>query len=159
MIAMALSNNPQLMIADEPTSGLDVTIQAQVLDLIQGLVDKLHSATLLITRDLGIVAQHCESVAVLYAGQIVERAPVHAFFRRPTHPYSEALVKAVSATQQRGRKLMPRSSPSIYDLPAGCPLSPRCALVEPICRSAMPELREVMPRHFVRCHVRARGVC
>jgi peptide/nickel transport system ATP-binding protein len=157
IIAMALSSNPRLLIADEPTSGLDVTIQAQILDLMQELVDELHSATVLITRDLGIIAQHCEVVAVLYAGQIVERAPVRKFFKNPTHPYSEALLKAVSTTRQRGRRLMPGISPSIYDLPRGCPVSPRCPLVQPICREAMPELREIASGHFVRCHVRAGG--
>jgi oligopeptide/dipeptide ABC transporter ATP-binding protein len=156
-IAMALSNNPRLLIADEPTSGLDVTIQAQILDLIRELIDALHSATLLITRDLGIIAQHCEDVAVLYAGQIVERAPVRAFFRRPVHPYSEALIKAVSTTRQRGRRMMAGTSPSIYDPPKGCALSPRCPLAEPRCRERMPELREVAPRHFARCHVRVGG--
>jgi len=156
-IAMALSNNPRLLIADEPTSGLDVTIQAQILDLIQALVDELHSATVLITRDLGIIAQHCEEVAVLYAGRVVERAPVRAFFRSPSHPYSETLIKAVSTTRQRGRKLLPGTSPSIYDLPSGCPLNPRCPLVQPICREKQPELRELLPGHFVRCHVRAAG--
>ena len=156
-IAMALSNNPRLLIADEPTSGLDVTIQAQVLDLIQALVDELHSATILITRDLGIIAQHCEEVAVLYAGRVVERAPVRAFFRSPSHPYSETLIKAVSMTRQRGRKLMQGASPSIYDQPTGCALNPRCPLAQPICREEQPELRELAPGHFVRCHVRAAG--
>lgn len=158
VIAMAISNNPRLLIADEPTSGLDVTIQAQILDLIQGLVDELNSATILITRDLGIIAQHCEDVAVLYGGQLVERAPVRTFFKNPVHPYSETLIKAVSTTRDRGRKLMPGFSPSIYDLPSGCPLSPRCPLVQPICREKVPELREVMPGQSVRCHVRAGGV-
>jgi peptide/nickel transport system ATP-binding protein len=157
MIAMALSSNPRLLIADEPTSGLDVTIQAQILDLIRELIDELRSATLLITRDLGIIAQHCEEVAVLYAGQIVERAPVRTFFRAPVHPYSEALIKAVSMTRQRGRRTMPGTSPSIYDLPTGCALSPRCPIAEPRCRETMPELREVGPRHLARCHVRAPG--
>ena len=157
IIAMAISNNPRLLIADEPTSGLDVTIQAQILDLIQGLVDELSSATILITRDLGIIAQHCEDVAVLYGGQIVELAPVRTFFKNPVHPYSETLIKAVSTTRDRGRKLMPGTSPSIYDLPSGCPLSPRCPLVQPICRERMPELREIMPGQSVRCHVRAGG--
>jgi oligopeptide/dipeptide ABC transporter ATP-binding protein len=156
-IAMALSNNPRLLIADEPTSGLDVTIQAQILELIRELIDALHSATLLITRDLGIIAQHCEEVAVLYAGQIIERAPVRSFFRRPVHPYSEALIKAVAMTRQRGRRMMAGTSPSIYDLPKGCALSPRCPIAEPRCRESMPELREVGPRHFARCHVRAGG--
>ena len=156
-IAMALSNNPRLLIADEPTSGLDVTIQAQVLDLIQALVDELHSATILITRDLGIIAQHCEEVAVLYAGRVVERAPVRAFFRSPSHPYSETLIKAVAMTRQRGRKLMQGASPSIYDQPTGCALNPRCPLAQPICSEEQPELRELVPGHFVRCHVRAAG--
>ncbi len=154
-IAMALSNNPRLLIADEPTSGLDVTIQAQILDLIQALVDELHSATILISRDLGIIAQHCEEVAVLYAGRVVERAPVRTFFKNPLHPYSNTLVKAVATTRQRGRKLLPGTSPSIYELPEGCALSPRCPLVQPICSRSQPELRELSPGHFVRCHVRA----
>src|SRR5712691_11435029 len=93
------------LVADEPTSGLDVTIQAQILDLIEELVRELRSATLLITRDLGIVAQHCEAVAVLYAGQIVEQAPVRTFFHGAVHPYSEALIKSVATSRQRGRKL------------------------------------------------------
>jgi oligopeptide/dipeptide ABC transporter ATP-binding protein len=155
MIAMALSNNPRLLVADEPTSGLDVTIQAQILDLIQALVQEMRSATILITRDLGIVAQYCQAVAVLYAGRIVERAPVRAFFRSPTHPYSEALIKSVAVTRQRGRKLLSGASPSIYELPAGCPLHPRCDLVQPICREVMPGLQEISPGHWVRCHVRA----
>ncbi len=156
-VAMALSNNPRLLIADEPTSGLDVTIQAQILDLIQALVDELRSATILITRDLGIIAQHCQEVAVLYAGCVVERAPVRAFFKNPLHPYSETLIKAVATTRRRGRRLMPGVSPSIYELPGGCALSPRCHLVQPVCRQTPPELIELSPGHFVRCHVRAAG--
>jgi oligopeptide/dipeptide ABC transporter ATP-binding protein len=155
-IAMALSSNPRLLIADEPTSGLDVTIQAQILELIQALVDELRSATILITRDLGIIAQQCEEVAVLYAGRVVERAPVRTFFKRPSHPYSETLIKAVSTTRLRGRKLLQGASPSIFDLPGGCPLHPRCPLAEPVCRSEHPELVEIGARHYVRCHVRAR---
>jgi oligopeptide/dipeptide ABC transporter ATP-binding protein len=158
IIAMALSNNPRLLIADEPTSGLDVTIQAQILDLIQALVEELRSATVLISRDLGIIAQHCEQVVVLYAGRVVERAPVRDFFKRPLHPYSETLIKAVSTTRLRGRKLIPGASPSIYELPSGCALSPRCPLVQPICRQTQPELLELSPGHFVRCHVRAAEV-
>jgi oligopeptide/dipeptide ABC transporter ATP-binding protein len=154
-IAMALSNNPRLLVADEPTSGLDVTIQAQILDLIEELVRELRSATLLITRDLGIVAQHCESVAVLYAGQIVEQAPVRTFFHAAVHPYSEALIKSVATTRQRGRKLLPGTSPSIYDLPRGCPFNPRCELAQPICREVMPTLEQISIGHWVRCHVRA----
>jgi peptide/nickel transport system ATP-binding protein len=157
VIAVALSNNPHLLIADEPTSGLDVTIQAQILDLIQALVDELHSATILISRDLGIIAQHCEEVAVLCAGLVVERAPVRAFFRDPLHPYSQALIKAVSTTRQRGRKLMSGTNPSIYELPKGCALSSRCPLAQPICLQTQPDLLELAPGHFVRCHVRAAG--
>ena len=156
-IAMALSNNPRLLIADEPTSGLDVTIQAQILDLIKGLVDELHSATILITRDLGVVAQYCEEVAVLYAGRIVERAPVRTFFRAPLHPYSETLLSAVSLNRRRGGRSMPGVSPGIYDRPEGCPLHPRCSLAQPICREKLPELVERSPGHFVRCHVRQAG--
>jgi oligopeptide transport system ATP-binding protein len=155
MVVMALSNNPRLLIADEPTSGLDVTIQAQILDLIGELVHELRSATLLITRDLGIVAQFCETVAVLYAGHVVEQAPVRAFFRQPTHPYSEALIKSVATTRVRGRRLLEGTHPSIYALPSGCPLQPRCPLVQPICAEVMPSLTEIAPNHWVRCHVRA----
>jgi len=155
LVVMALSNNPRLLIADEPTSGLDVTIQAQILDLISELVHELRSATLLITRDLGIVAQQCETVAVLYAGHVVEQAPVRVFFRQPTHPYSEALIKSVSTTRERGRRLLPGAGPSMYALPTGCPLQPRCPLVQPICREVLPPLAEIEPKHWVRCHVKA----
>lgn len=121
IIAMAISNNPRLLIADEPTSGLDVTIQAQILNLIQGLVKELNSATILITRDLGIVAQHCENVAVLCEGQIVEQAPVEKFFKNPEHPYSGTLVNAVSMTRDHGRRLAPGRSASIHRSHGGDP--------------------------------------
>ena len=144
-IAMALSNNPRLLIADEPTSGLDVTIQAQILDLIQELVDELHSAT---TAHHPRSRHHCAAlreVAVLYAGQIVERAPVRALLQsaapsltaRPCSRRSRRLA-------QRGRRLMPGTSPSIYELPRGCALSPRCPLVQPICRRQHAELLEAL---------------
>ena len=145
-VAMALSNNPRLLIADEPTSGLDVTIQAQILDLIQALVDELRSATILITRDLGIIAQHCQEVAVLYAGCVVERAPSEPFSKIRCIPTAK-LIKAVATTRRRGRRLMPGVSPSIYELPGGCPLSPRCHLVQPVCRR-ISEVNRALARPF-----------
>ena len=161
MIAMALACEPDLVIADEPTTALDVTIQAQILDLLADLRRRLGTAILLITHDLGVVAETCDEVAVMYAGRIVERGPAATIFTRPLHPYTIGLLAAKpDPTAPRGGTLrtIPGMVPPPQQFPAGCRFHPRCgharqtAAAGPACAAAVPELREVEPGHFVRCH-------
>jgi oligopeptide/dipeptide ABC transporter ATP-binding protein len=168
MIAMALACEPDLVIADEPTTALDVTIQAQILDLLADLRKRLGTAILLITHDLGVVAETCDDVAVMYAGRIVERAPADVLFTRPLHPYTIGLLAARpdldAARGDRRTKLrtIPGMVPPPQAFPAGCRFHPRCGYARahandgPACGSAVPELREVEPGHFVRCHYATR---
>ena len=153
MIAMALSCNPSLLIADEPTTALDVTIQAQILNLIEELQEQLGMALLLITHDLGVVAEQADDVAIMYAGRIVEHATPEIIFSRPLHPYTVGLLKSIPGYGGIGEKLeaIPGIVPSPLNLPDGCRFSDRCSLVEERCRSREPELREVEPGHFVSC--------
>jgi len=153
MIAMALSCNPSLLIADEPTTALDVTIQAQILLLIEELQDELGMALLLITHDLGVVAEQADDVAIMYAGKIVERAVPEVIFSRPLHPYTLGLLKSIPGYNGAKKKLeaIPGIVPSPLDLPAGCRFSDRCARAEDRCKEAEPELREVEERHWVSC--------
>ena len=153
MIAMALSCNPSLLIADEPTTALDVTIQAQILVLIEELQDELGMALLLITHDLGVVAEQADDVAIMYAGKIVERAVPEVIFSRPLHPYTLGLLKSIPGYNGVKKKLeaIPGIVPSPLDLPAGCRFSDRCARAEDGCKEAEPELREVEERHWVSC--------
>ena len=153
MIAMALSCNPSLLIADEPTTALDVTIQAQILVLIEELQDELGMALLLITHDLGVVAEQADDVAIMYAGKIVERAVPEVIFSRPLHPYTLGLLKSIPGYNGVKKKLeaIPGIVPSPLDLPAGCRFSDRCARAEEGCKEAEPELREVEERHWVSC--------
>jgi oligopeptide/dipeptide ABC transporter ATP-binding protein len=146
MIAIALSCNPQLLIADEPTTALDVTIQAQVLDLMKGLATEFRTATLLITHDLGVVAGSCDRVDVMYAGRIVEAAPTKLVFGKPAHPYTQALLAAVPrADTPRGSRLaaIGGQPPNLVNLPPGCPFAPRCVKVQPRCRVELPPLETV----------------
>ena len=153
MIAMALSCNPSLLIADEPTTVLDVTIQAQILNLIEELQEQLGMALLLITHDLGVVAEQADDVAIMYAGRIVEHATPRIIFSRPLHPYTVGLLKSIPGYAGIGEKLeaIPGIVPSPLNLPDGCRFSDRCALVEDKCRVREPELREVEPGHWVSC--------
>jgi peptide/nickel transport system ATP-binding protein len=166
MIAMALACDPDLVIADEPTTALDVTIQAQILDLLADLRRRLGTAILLITHDLGVVAETCDDVAVMYAGRIVERAPAGELFRNPLHPYTIGLLAARPEARAGGPRQPLRTIPGMVPppqhFPAGCRFHPRCAYVRrdataggPACAAAVPELREVEPDHFVRCHYAA----
>ena len=157
MIAMALAAGPELLIADEPTTALDVTIQAQILDLIRDLRAETGMAVVLITHDLGIVAELTERVAVMYAGQIVEEAPTDDLFASPLHPYTIGLIGSVPVIGQRKEELavIPGRVPNLVGLPVGCRFAPRCtARVEAgltRCTEALPALVEVRPGHKVRC--------
>jgi oligopeptide/dipeptide ABC transporter ATP-binding protein len=157
MIAMALACMPEMLIADEPTTALDVTIQAQILDLLRNLQTETGTAIILITHDLGIVAEMCERVAVMYAGRIVEEADVETLFGQPKHPYTVGLLGSVPVLGVVKDKLdvIPGSVPNLINLPPGCQFAPRCrSRVEnnlEICTQQEPELRNIQPRHQVRC--------
>ncbi len=156
MIAMALSCRPQLLIADEPTTALDVTIQAQILDLLRRLQSELGMSILMITHDLGIVAEMADEVAVMYASKVVERASVTELFANPLHPYTVGLFQSrPSAGKAKGERLSTIQGmvPSPLRFPGGCKFNPRCPFrQEPRCTAEEPALREIKPGHWVRCH-------
>jgi len=155
MIAMALSCNPDLLIADEPTTALDVTIQAQILKLMTQLRAEFGAAILLITHDLGVIAELCDRVAVMYAGRIVENTDVESIFYSPKHPYTMGLLAAVSSLSKAGEKtlqVIPGDLPSLVDLPQGCRFEPRCSRRERLCRTKEPQPAEVARGHWVACH-------
>jgi peptide/nickel transport system ATP-binding protein len=160
MIAMALACNPKLLIADEPTTALDVTIQAQILDLMRDLKTRLGSAIMLITHDLGVVAEMAERVIVMYAGRKVEEAPVNEIFARPLHPYTRGLLGAVpklgsSLEANEGRTKLaeiPGLVPSLRQRIIGCPFAGRCSLVTDYCRTTAPAVEAKAPGHLVACH-------
>lgn len=153
MIAMALASEPQLLVADEPTTALDVTIQAQILELLRDLKQRLGMAILLITHNLGIVGDIADRVAVMYAGQIVELAPARELLQRPLHPYTRALLASVPKLRGAAQRLnaIPGNVPRIGHFPAGCRFAPRCPIAKDECRQTAPELLEVEPQHWVRC--------
>ena len=153
MIAMALASEPKLLVADEPTTALDVTIQAQILDLLRDLKERLGMAILLITHNLGIVGDIADRVAVMYAGQIVELAPARELLRRPLHPYTRALMASVPKLGGDATRLttIPGNVPRIGNFPSGCRFAPRCPLAREECGKALPELIEVEPQRWVRC--------
>jgi oligopeptide/dipeptide ABC transporter ATP-binding protein len=153
MIAMALASEPKLLVADEPTTALDVTIQAQILDLLRDLKQRLGMAILLITHNLGIVGDMADRVAVMYAGQIVELAPAKELLRRPLHPYTQALMNSVPKLRGDASRLaaIPGNVPRIGNFPPGCRFAPRCPIAKPECSEKIPELVEVEPGRFVRC--------
>lgn len=155
MIAMALACNPRLLIADEPTTALDVTIQAQILDLLRALQAETGMAILIITHDLGIVAEMADVVAVMYASKVVEQAPVRELFRNPLHPYTHGLFRSrPELGHSKGERLrtIPGVVPSPTRFPPGCKFHPRCDYCREICRAEEPELREMAPGHWARCH-------
>lgn len=153
MIAMALSCNPKLLIADEPTTALDVTIQAQILELMKELKDEFNTAIMLITHDLGVVAEVCDQVAVMYAGRVVEYSNVQTIFSRPQHPYTWGLLKSIPKLDEKVERLMTIEGvvPSPLDLPQGCTFNPRCRFATDKCRQEMPEIQEIKSGHSVRC--------
>lgn len=157
MIAMALALQPRLLIADEPTTALDVTIQAQILDLILELRDQMETSVILITHDLGLIAETADRVAVMYAGRIIEQTDVVLLFQEPLHPYSQGLIASVPILGELKQELdvIPGNVPNLIDLPAGCKFAPRCqARIDhdlQICTEQEPDLIEYKPGHTVRC--------
>jgi peptide/nickel transport system ATP-binding protein len=153
MIAIALACGPQLLIADEPTTALDVTIQAQILDLLRDLKAATGAAIILITHDLGVVAEVCDEVAVMYAGQIVERAPVDVLFERPGHPYTVGLLGSIPRLDRRVDRLAAIDGmvPNMAALPDGCRFAPRCPLAIEDCRLAAPPIVALASEHWTRC--------
>jgi oligopeptide/dipeptide ABC transporter ATP-binding protein len=153
MIAMALASEPKLLVADEPTTALDVTIQAQILELLSELKQRLGMAILLITHNLGIVGDMADRVAVMYAGQIVELSPAKELLRRPLHPYTRALMASVPKLHGDADRLsaIPGNVPRIGNFPPGCRFAPRCPIAKPECSDKLPELVEVEAGRFVRC--------
>jgi peptide/nickel transport system ATP-binding protein len=157
MIAMALACNPKLLIADEPTTALDVTIQAQILDLMRELKQKIDAAIVLITHDLGVVAEMAQRVVVMYAGKKAEEAPVGPLFRRPLHPYTKGLLNSVPrlgatlAGECAPLAEIPGTVPSLKETIPGCPFEARCIFATDLCRREMPQFEEKEPGHFAAC--------
>ena len=154
VIAMALACSPKLLIADEPTTALDVTIQAQVLDMMTELKTKMDSSMLLITHDLGVVAETCDKVAIMYAGEIVEHGSLEDIFEHTAHPYTEGLFGSLPSLDSDVHRLKPIQGlmPDPANLPAGCKFHPRCPYATERCQREEPLLREVAPGHLCRCH-------
>ncbi|MFI1148794.1 MULTISPECIES: ABC transporter ATP-binding protein [Streptomyces] len=161
MIAMAIALEPDLIIADEPTTALDVTVQAQVMDLLAELQRELNMGLILITHDLGVVADVADKIAVMYAGRIVETAPVHEIYKRPAHPYTRGLLDSIPRLDQKGQDLFAIKGlpPNLLRLPTGCSFNPRCTVAQDICRTDVPLLQVVseqdgseLPGRASACH-------
>ncbi len=159
MIAMAMVCNPKLLIADEPTTALDVTIQAQILDLMRELQKSEGTSILMITHDLGVVAEMCDRVVIMYAGQIVEETDVKTLFKDPKHPYTQSLLASLPQLNSDQERLasIPGQVPNPLDMPKGCRFAPRCQFAKEICRAEAPELTEVEPGHKSRCLLQQEG--
>jgi peptide/nickel transport system ATP-binding protein len=156
MIAMALACNPKLLIADEPTTALDVTIQAQILELLQDMKSRFGMAVMLITHAMGVVAETAQRVVVMYAGKVVEEAPVERLFSQPRHPYTHGLIRSIpridkAANSKTRLEAIGGTVPSLLDPAPGCPFAPRCRHATAICRQSTPPLREVEAGHKVAC--------
>jgi oligopeptide/dipeptide ABC transporter ATP-binding protein len=154
VIALALINDPLLVIADEPTTALDVTIQAQILQLLKDLQSARKMSILMITHNLGIVAQFCSRIYVMYAGKMVEHADTSSLFHRPLHPYTRGLLRSVIRLDQKTRRVetMAGLMPDLIQMPPGCAFHPRCDQAREICKKENPEWREAGMRHWVACH-------
>ncbi len=155
VISIALSQNPRLLIADEPTTALDVTIQAQILRLLEELQRKYNVTLILITHNLGVVAEMADRVAVMYAGSIVEVADVYELFKNPLHPYTKGLLEAIPNPARKVSRLkpIPGTVPNMINPPPGCKFHPRCPYAKEVCKYKRPELKEVSANHFVACHL------
>ncbi|MFJ2898938.1 ABC transporter ATP-binding protein [Streptomyces sp. NPDC087218] len=154
MIAMAMALEPSLIIADEPTTALDVTVQAQVMDLLAELQRELNMGLILITHDLGVVADVADKIAVMYAGRIVESAPVHEIYRAPAHPYTKGLLRSIPRLDQKGQELYAIKGlpPNLLHIPPGCAFNPRCPMAQAICRDEVPRLFEVAEDRESACY-------
>ena len=154
MIAMALACNPALLIADEPTTALDVTIQAQILRLLDDLQERLGMAILFITHDLGVIAENADDVAVMYASKIVEKTDTAELFARPLHPYTVGLFRSIPKLGEKRDALdvIPGNVPNPIEFPAGCKFHPRCSMAQDVCKTDEPDLREIHPGHLAACH-------
>ncbi|WP_349828094.1 ABC transporter ATP-binding protein [Brevibacterium litoralis] len=155
VIAMALACRPRLLIADEPTTALDVTTQAQILDLVEDLCREFDTGTIFITHDLGVVAEICDRVVVMYLGQVIEETNVQSLFDDPKHPYTLGLIRStpdMEADRSQELHIIPGRVPTLANVPTGCRFADRCALATDHCRETAPELREIAPGHTVRCH-------
>ncbi|GAB7104275.1 ABC transporter ATP-binding protein [Streptomyces phaeofaciens JCM 4814] len=154
MIAMALALEPALIIADEPTTALDVTVQAQVMDLLAELQREYHMGLILITHDLGVVADVADRIAVMYAGRIVESAPVHDIYKAPAHPYTRGLLDSIPRLDQKGQELYAIKGlpPNLMNIPPGCAFNPRCPMAQDVCRTDVPPLYEVSGERRSACH-------
>ncbi|MDI6771199.1 MAG: ABC transporter ATP-binding protein [bacterium] len=155
MIAMALSCNPSILIADEPTTALDVTIQAQILDLIRELQQEFHMSVIVITHNLGVVAEMTDNVVVMYAGKPVEHTDVNRVFRDPKHPYTWGLLHSIPKLHERKERLIPIEGqpPSLIDLPPGCPFAPRCPFAMEICVQEDPPDVDIQAGHYAKCYL------
>jgi oligopeptide transport system ATP-binding protein len=161
MIAMAMALEPDLIIADEPTTALDVTVQAQVMDLLAELQREMNMGLILITHDLGVVADVADKIAVMYGGRIVENAPVHEIYKRPAHPYTRGLLDSIPRLDQKGQELYAIKGlpPNLLNIPTGCAFNPRCPKAQDICRTEVPALHPVteqdgteLPGRGSACH-------
>ncbi|MEV0006837.1 ABC transporter ATP-binding protein [Streptomyces sp. NPDC047973] len=154
MIAMALALEPDLIIADEPTTALDVTVQAQVMDLLAELQRELNMGLILITHDLGVVADVADKIAVMYAGRIVETSPVHEIYKAPAHPYTKGLLRSIPRLDQKGQELYAIKGlpPNLLHIPPGCAFNPRCPMAQDVCRTDVPPLYEVDEERRSACH-------
>jgi peptide/nickel transport system ATP-binding protein/oligopeptide transport system ATP-binding protein len=154
MIAMALALEPDLIIADEPTTALDVTVQAQVMDLLAELQREYNMGLILITHDLGVVADVADKIAVMYAGRIVENAPVHEIYKKPAHPYTKGLLQSIPRLDQKGQELYAIKGlpPNLLHIPSGCAFNPRCPMAQDVCRTEVPRLQPVGDGRGSACH-------
>ena len=160
VIAIALASNPKLLLADEPTTALDVTIQAQILQLLRELKDEYGMAMVLVTHNLGVAAQICDRIAVMYGGHIMELGPTRELFAHPQNPYTRSLLASLPVNKRKGEPLsaIPGTPPNLGEMPVGCPFAPRCARAQDVCFCQPPAEGEVGPGHTCRCHF-ADGPC
>lgn len=153
IIAMALACNAPIIIADEPTTALDVTIQAQIMKILNDIKKELGTSIILITHDLELVGENADEISVMYSGRIVEHAPTEIFFKNPNHPYSKALLKSRPSKKEEKLAIIKGQPPSIHEIITGCKFHPRCPYAMPVCTDVVPPLKEIKSKHFSACHL------